>query len=150
MVFFKGGHGAAGPVTTGWDEFARRRRDFFWVPLCALWNSAVRILRSHFNGMGWAHLGCMRDGDGTRSWDAFHQWGPHGNPQKPRWDGMGWDETNVSHLGGTPLGLCHWQCGMVREIQHGTTRPQQPNPNEKQTIYGNYLKVVVVFCILQG
>ena len=51
-------------------------------------------------------------------------------------DGMGWDETNVSHGGGTPLGLlCHWQCGIVREIQHGTTRPQQPTLNEKQTIY---------------
>ena len=65
-------------------------------------------------------------------------------------DGMGWYETNVSHGGGTPLGQCHWQCGIVREIPYATTRPQQPTPNEKQTIYGNYLQVVVVFCILQG
>ena len=94
----------------------------------------IRILRSHFNGMGWAHLGCVRDGDGTGSWNAFHQWGSHVNPRKPRWDGMGLDETNGSHGGGTPLGLCHWQCGIVREIQYGTTRPQQPTPNEEQTI----------------
>ena len=74
----------------GWDGFARRRREVFWAPLCALWDHAVRILRSHFNGMGWAQLGCMWDGDGTGSWDAFHQWGPQGNPQKTEmgWDGM--------------------------------------------------------------
>ena len=64
---------------------------------------------------------------------------------------MGWDGMRlICHDGGTPLGLCHWQCGIVREIQYGTTRPQQPTLNEKQTIYGNYLQVVVVFCILQG
>ena len=58
-------------MTTGWDGFACRRREIFGVPLCPLWDPAVRILRSHLNGMGWAHLGCMWDGDGTGSWDAF-------------------------------------------------------------------------------
>ena len=54
-------------------------------------------------------------------------------------DGMGWDETNVSHGGGTPQGLCRWQCEIVREIQYGTTRPQQPTPNEKYTIYSTVI-----------
>ena len=59
--------------------------------------------------------------------------GDHMGIRKNR-DGMGWDEANVSHGEGTPLGLCHWRCGIVREIQYGTTRPQQPTPNEEQTI----------------
>ena len=53
LRFSKGGHGAA----TGWDEFARRRREFFWVPLCDIWDPAVRLLRFHSKGMEWAHLG---------------------------------------------------------------------------------------------
>ena len=58
-------------------------------PIVCVWDPTVGILRPHFNGMGWAHLGCMWDGDGTGSWDAFHQWGSHGNPQKKIRDGMG-------------------------------------------------------------
>ena len=100
--------------------------------------------------MGWDGLTwVMWDGDGTEAGTPFIN-GDHMGIHKNR-DGMGWDETNVSHGGGTPLGLCHWQCGIVREIQYGATRPQQPTQNEKQTIlYGKYLQVVVVFCLLQG
>ena len=97
--------------------------------------------------MGWVHLGCMWDGMGREAGTPFAN-GDHMGIHKNR-GGMGWDETNVSHGRGTPLGLCHWQCGIVREIQYGNTRPQHPTPNEKQTIYGNYLQVVV-FRILQG
>ena len=59
--------------------------------------------------------------------------GDHMGIHKNR-DGIRWDETNVSHGGGTPLGLCRWQYGIVREIQYGATRPQQPTPNKKRTI----------------
>ena len=44
--------------------------------------------------------------------------------------GRRWDCCVIGNVGL----LCHWQCGIVREIQYGTKRPQQPAPNEKQTI----------------
>ena len=49
---------------------------------------------------------------------------------------MGWDGMRLMcHTVRGRRWDCHGQCGIVREIQYGTTRPQQPTPNEKQTIY---------------
>ena len=92
-------------MTTGWDGFASRRREIVWVPLCALWDPAVRILRSHFNGMGREAGTPFINGD-------------HMGINKNR-DGMGWDETNVSRGGETPLGLLSlamlgWEAGGTR------------------------------------
>ena len=74
-------------MTTGWDGFARHRRENVWVPSCAVWDPAVRLFRSYIIGMGWARLGYMWDGNGTGSWDSFPQW----ESIKSRWDGMGRD-----------------------------------------------------------
>ena len=85
LEFSKGGHWVCVAMTTGWDGFSRRRREIFWVPLCALWDPAFKIIHGPtLNGIRWAYLGCMLDGNGTGSLDAFHQWGAHGNPHKPR------------------------------------------------------------------
>ena len=136
-------------MTTGWDGFARRRRHFFFVPLCALWDPAVRILRFHFkrDEMGPLGLYVGWGWDGKLGRPSSMETARESTKTEMGWDGM----RLMCHTGGgTPLGLCHWQCGIVREIQYGTTRPQQQTPQEKQTMYGNYLQVVVVFCILQG
>ena len=76
-----------GPMITGWDGFARRRREKNWV-LCVAWDPAVRLSRSHFHGMGWAplvvdYVGCEWDG---KLWCSLND-GTTWEPTKSKADG---------------------------------------------------------------
>ena len=98
-VFNKGGHGAAGGKSFGSHcvRYGVPRSEYFGPTLMG------------WNGPAWVVCGM---GMGREAGTPFIN-GDHMGIHKNR-DWMGWDETNVSHGGGTPLGLlCHWQCGIA-------------------------------------